>query len=71
MKGKQKFIFKPEDGDYVVALKKKNWRWLLLLLLLLPLLLLIPFKKNITVYTLDANSQTKIPMTDVYFKYVD
>ncbi len=71
MKGKQNFIFKPEEGEYVVALKKKSWWWLLLLLLLLPLLLLIPFKKDLTVKTVDAKNKSSIPLTDVHLKYVD
>ncbi|MBN2891937.1 MAG: hypothetical protein JXL97_08730 [Bacteroidales bacterium] len=71
MKGKQNFVFKPEDGDYVVSLKDKKWWWLWLLLLLLPLLLLIPFKKDVTVKTVDAISKTTIPQTDVFFEYVD
>lgn len=70
MKGKQNFIFKPDDSEYVVALKKHNWWWLLLLLLLLPLLLLIPFKKDVLVKTVDSQG-TIIPMTNVEFKYTD
>lgn len=71
MKGKQNFIFNPEDKDYVVSLKKKNWWWLLLLLLLLPLLLLIQCKKDVPIKTVDINTSSTIPMTDVVFKYVD
>jgi len=70
MKGKQNFIFKPDDQEYVVALKKNNLNWLWLLLLLLPLLLLIPFKKDVVIKTLDSQG-TKIPLTSVKFQYTD
>ncbi len=71
MKGKQNFIFKPNDGDYVVELKKKKAWWWWLLLLLLPLLLLIPFKKDVFIKTVDVVSKSAIPETDVVFEYVD
>ncbi len=71
MKGKNDFVFKPNEGEYVVKMKKKNWWWLLLLLLLLPLLLLIPCKKDVTVNTVEMKSKDNIPKTDVTFQYVD
>ncbi len=71
MKGKNNFIFNPQDDAYTVSLKKNNLWWLLLLLLLLPLLLLIPFKKNITVETVDADNNLPVAKSDVNLIFVD
>ena len=69
MKGKANFIFTPENETYTVKLKKTNLWWLLLLLL--PFLLLIPFKKDITVKTIEASSKTPVQDVDIKINYVD
>lgn len=69
MKGKESFLFSPENQDYTVRLKKTNLWWLLLLLL--PLLLLIPFKKDITVKSIDKFSKNPVPSAEITGKYID
>lgn len=61
------FTFNGNQLEYVIKLKKRRWFWLLLLLL--PLLLLIQCEKDVTVETLDANTKSPIPNTEVNLSY--
>ncbi|AYQ36599.1 hypothetical protein [Runella sp. SP2] len=62
------FIFKADQLEYTIQLKKKK-PWWLLLFLLLPLLLLIRLEKDIHVKTVDAKSQGVIRGAEVTFAY--
>lgn len=62
------FKYREEQEDYVFKIKKKrSWWWLLLLLL--PLLLLIRFEHDLTVTTLDSESDTPLEGTEVTIDY--
>lgn len=66
---KKRFVFKNEQLEYVIKLRKISRWWWLLLLLLLPLLLLIRCEKTVYVKTVDAESGAPYPGADVYFGY--
>jgi len=65
---KRELVFKPEQSEYIIKLKKCRWCWLLLLLLL-PLLLLIPLKKDVTFKVINSYNNEVVSSLDLNFEY--
>ncbi len=65
---KRELLFKPEQSEYIIKLKKCRLCWLLLLLLL-PLLLLIPLKKDVTFKVINSYNTKPASSLDLNFEY--